>query len=436
MEILRKLSVLVVFVVSFIVFIPNTSFAKMSNMHPCWQRLIVSNARYDAASISDDGKSIVFTQNDPKDNPLAIYISHVRSSGLYTTPQLVASFTTKINGTHLHIISFAPFQIDRAATNFNGPMLDNGIITFTAIASNNKAGVFYAQKQNRNYVINAIAWEGSSIANQKQLITSLNAPYISHDKIYYLANLANNRQVIIQYDLYNKQNTILLDSDYNQKHIYNFWNMSLYQHNFAIRAMQNNQEGIYRVNAGNQQITQFATDHLIGFNHLFKEVGGPSLFNKEVAFALFAYESKQSSESNARPKYSAIYTNAMGHNINIPIVMTGQFTPMSNNHFAFIGNPTLSINQHNAYIAFEGSIRQNPSISGVYLALVNHQYIRIIKILIPGEVFDGKYVMQASLGPVGLRQMIMPVLVRFNDRTSGVYVANLNIRCLFTKNTT
>lgn len=375
---------------------------------------------YEGAVISDNGKELVI-RGTLSSKPV-IFISEFKKHRWSSLTPVITLATNIENLSGRHFVSFAKKHSSDGSTNFNGPMISHNIIAFAARLDDAKNGVFYSEKKKGSWHTKVIIQTNDSIDVGK--IISLDAPYIYKQNIYFLADIqtktGKTESGALEFDTQlGKLNVLLFSGGSNPV---NYWDMSLNKDSFAIRAedKETKAQNIYTYDNGKlepvySEIT-LPNEDVDAFS-----LGGPTYFiQNDFAYVANMVVFKKTSQ----PKCAAIFSNVLSRHI---WVKTGDTINNDKGEIAFSGNPTLSISDTEACIAFEATQADGSSdFLGAYLScldLKTDEKPTIYKILKPGDTLDGLGVVErVLLGPVSIRKDKIAVTVKLKSQKYAVVV--------------
>ncbi|WP_139121692.1 hypothetical protein [Piscirickettsia litoralis] len=390
----------------------------------------VSNSFYDGPAISDSGQQLVFRGNQ-KNKPV-IYLSQLKQ-GNWSAPQAIITTSTAIKGAGAHFVNFAKASQSGGSVNFNGPMIENNIITFAAQLNNGKTGVFYAQYLNKHWETALIRQTGDKIG--KYSIASFDAPYVSQGHIYFLTKLKNTKnkdqsiKAVLEFNPnINKLAEVAISKLSSQKGLHDFWDMSVNSGQFALRATidkKQNKQNVYVYN------DKHVFSPVFSLNKHFKNIsfGGPTYFRYShhdyVANLVLFHKGKKISSYK-------IYTNIIP---NFPWIKSGD--SVGNSTFELVGNPTLSIHNGVASMVFQGVTKvksdNNQTRVGAFLTSFKlpkgnqKSEISIKPIIVSGDkIPDLGTVNKVLVGPVSLRNNTAVLSVELKSNKYALLIININ----------
>ncbi|MCP3965669.1 MAG: hypothetical protein GY750_14345 [Lentisphaerae bacterium] len=376
-------------------------------------------------AIAENGKSFVYTGFDEETRKPAIFVAYRNSDGNFSKPVAAVTTETIVKSLGESLISF-PYSGLYSHVGFNSPTIQDDIITFCSILKSWKKGVFYGIKNSGRWTVSPIVLQGDDAPETSGLFfRSFYGAYISiNSEIIFLTVLNDSSEAIYAFKITPSQNTMLgkvvqlYSSDDN---IYDFYNLSVAQGNFAIRADDpSGKTFIYVYSRKDNKLVKTAPDEYgeMPQGHRIT-IKGPSFFDGKIAYSAYG-------ESHDRKPTYAIYTNAGNNNFSVPIIVTGKMIPSLNVEFSKVWNPTLSIKNNKAYIAFMGYNARNDKYSGVYFACIENGEVTLKSIAVPGqEIGDHKVIKSAEIGAVSMRDGIIPMAIKLKSGESVIAVTKV-----------
>lgn len=385
-----------------------------------------SDITYEGPTISDNGKQLIF-RGTIADEPV-IFVSSLES-GAWTVPEVAFSTNTAIQNSDAQIISFSQKKTSGPSENFNGPMIADNVATFGAEIDTGESGVFYAEKIDGNWQTKLIL--KTSDSTDGKTVSSVDAPYVSDNKILFLATLSDtdsqSSSAVFSFDLSSEALEIIVDSA--EGDIDQYWDMSVNKGRFSVRAEHSvsNDQNMYIHQTNDDTLLAVYSGFILppGTNNL--TVGGPSYFfeNGESYVANLIFFKQDDTVENYQ-----IYTNILP---TYTWLETGDVIANSNNSFQALANPTLSINENKAWMFFQATI-SGSSQTGAYLSHIkldepspeNTAYA----IVQPGDEFDDgpDIVNQVLLGPVSLRSNRIAMTLQSDTGKYALLVYQLQAR--------
>ncbi|MCP3964796.1 MAG: hypothetical protein GY750_08135 [Lentisphaerae bacterium] len=390
------------------------------------EELAVSRYVFTPPAIAENGRSFVYTGVIGNTREIAIFVSHMNNNGTFSKP--VPAVTTKMTvvGLNQRFNSFLPFSGQYTPTGFNSPTIQNDIIAFSGTLDNWKQGVFYAIKSSGRWQAYPIAMQGEKIPEkQKLFFKSFNAPYCTiNSEVIFLASLENKIDVVYKCRIphhYNGENITAELQCFSDANLFNFYNISVAQGNFAMRAQTaTGKSYIHVFDHAEKKLVIARPEDYTGLPKGNLSVGGPSFFDGKVAYSV------SSSDEYGKVSY-AIYTNAGNNRFSKPVVTSGKAINSSNSLLLkLLWNPTLFIKDNKAYIVFMGYLTENESTSGIYLAEIENGKVSVKAVAVPGQKLSGnRIISSAEIGAVGIRNGVIPMALKMNDGDSVIAVTKI-----------
>ncbi|MCP3964781.1 MAG: hypothetical protein GY750_08210 [Lentisphaerae bacterium] len=374
-------------------------------------------------SISEDGKSFVYTAIDGKTDKPAIFVSYLNPDGTFSKPVTAVTSEATAKGLKKHIISFQgqhglwePTQL-RPEGGLNSPIIQGNIITFSATLENYKRGVFYARKwRDGKWRVTPIALQGQAVPDKKGVtFHNFDAPYITmNSEAIFLASLSDRADAVYKYKIPEEDSIthgkpVLLCKS-NDK-IFNFWDISVYRGNFALRAETTSGDiFIYVYDAKKKMLVRTSPDNYASLPKGATVVPlGPSLYKGRVAFSTYY-------RSHGKDSVYAIYSNVYDSFFAEPAAISGELIESVNSKFVKVGNPTLYIKGKRIYIVFMATLTEGFKTPGVYLAEINGDNVKISALAAPGQkLSNSKTVESAATGAVSIRDGIIPMAIKYDN---------------------
>ncbi|QSH42398.1 hypothetical protein P0136_02970 [Lentisphaerota bacterium ZTH] len=370
-------------------------------------------------SMSEDGKSFVYTGSSYNDKYSAIFVSHRLENDKFSVPEVAITTDHLITGINEKFQCFFPLCGKYSAAGFNAPSIKNNVITFCSPLKNFKDGIFYAIKKANKWVIYPIAIQGDHFHKKTDIsFKSFNSPYLTtENKAIFLATLDNQIDVVCSVKIEEKSKIRLLHK--SSRKLCDFYNISVHRGTFATRAQAHDgRDYIYIYDPKKYSLVRMKSGSL---NSLYKKhkitIKGPSLFAGKIAFSAYI-------KDKLNQNVYAIYTNAGNNDLAKTIVKSNKLIEPLNIIFDRVWNPTLFVKNGIVYISFAGYLKESKYFSGVYLAKLENGKVTIDAIAVPGQkIGKNKVIKSAKIGAVSLREGIIPLALKYrNNRCAIAYV--------------
>ncbi|MCL9782533.1 hypothetical protein M9194_13945 [Vibrio sp. S4M6] len=379
---------------------------------------------FEGPNLADNGREMVI-RGTSSGEP-AIFFSALKGD-FWNHPAPVITTSSTIEGSDVQFVNFSKQITSNPSVNFNGPMVSGDHIVFSAELNNHQNGIFISTLENGKWVTKSILQTNQAVAGKK--VVSLNAPYISDGDVYFIAKMNDGKSDsvnVVRYIINTGDMDTLQTSQ--TEGIGDFWDLSLNKDRFSVRAF----------NESTKQQNIYVYDHKNSFKPVYGKLsypkgtdaftlGGPSYYNYDghqdyVANMVVFSKNKQL-------KDMAIFSNVLPK---LSWVETGDSIVDESSKIEAVGNPTLSVSQHYASIAFQATTSQSPKVSGVYFSSVNRDKATnagtetILPVVEPHtQIAQLGKVEQVMLGSVSLRHNTIATAVKLDSGEYGIVVSEV-----------
>ncbi|QSH41908.1 hypothetical protein P0136_05600 [Lentisphaerota bacterium ZTH] len=397
------------------------------------KELALSKHMITSASISEDGKQLVYLGNDPETNTEAIFVSDVTEKGEFSKPSLAVNSRNLAEGLKEYFSKFIAKRNKcflpelKPSGDFSLPTVYDKIISFSASLVNLRKGLFYAIKNGDKWKVYPIILQGKTAPGKGKLkIHDLTHPSMTiNSEVIFIATLSDESEVVYAVKLIpeekikKKQFVILYESNRIR---HSFCDVSVSQGSFALSARNFfNRRHMYIFDRSNRKLVKTMPEKCKGLQQC-KRTFWQMLSLHKGKLACCAHAALKTKNRNYR---HAIYSNAGGNDFSEPVVLSDKLIRPINGKFSRIIKPTLFIKNNIAYISFMGQLLKENNY-GVYLAIIDSGRIDIRPIAVPGQrLAENKVIRHASVGSVGITNGIIPLIVKYKNGDNVIAVTKV-----------